>query len=323
MPRYRKLHAKVCESLDVQEMPDDFTRLLWVLLPLALDREGRGLDNPAWLKAKVMPLRLDVTPERVGAALDWFAQREMIARYQVRSRAYFWVPTFAHYQGDTARESASEYPAPPELEQSDARAGQELVMSRSRSEADASASAEAATDPASGSTTAAVAAASPGESDGPTEKRVSAAPTPTTEADSLTDLVRRVFPRDALNTETPRVIGDMVGRWGSVRLRAAIEEMDMQNPRKRGWPYVVRILERWEAADPEPETVAPPRDGSGGPAAPPVVKGWKSAGAIAASLQKRQLAAGTPLGIPAQERGNPGRDGNGADQAVGAPRGRA
>ena len=44
MPTWRKLHVKATESLDINDMPDDFHRLLWVMLPLGLDREGRGLD---------------------------------------------------------------------------------------------------------------------------------------------------------------------------------------------------------------------------------------------------------------------------------------
>lgn len=147
---------------------------------------------------------------------------------------------------------------------------------------------------------------------------VVATPTPTRGV-PLMELVRRTFDREAINAETPRIIGELIERFGSARLEEAIKEMDVQTPRKRGWPYVVRILERWEAADPEPETVAPPRDGSGGPAAPPVVKGWKSAGAIAASLQNRQLPVGArhasplPGGAPTNGAG----DRNGADQAVG------
>ena len=51
MPKYRKLHTKTVESLDLNEMPDDLTRLMWVLLPLALCREGRGLHSGAYLQS--------------------------------------------------------------------------------------------------------------------------------------------------------------------------------------------------------------------------------------------------------------------------------
>lgn len=94
-------------------MPDDFTRLTWVLLPLALCREGRGLDNAAWIKAKIYPLRLDVTLEQIQAAMDWYAGRGMIRRYTVAGRDYFFVPTWFEYQTGTNKEAPSPYPQPP------------------------------------------------------------------------------------------------------------------------------------------------------------------------------------------------------------------
>jgi hypothetical protein len=116
MPQWRKLHTKVVESIDVNSMPDDFTRLLWVLLPTQLCREGRGQDSPAWVRARVFPLRDDVTLDMVEAALAWFAGRGMIARYQVDGRPYFQVVNWARYQGNTSRETASDYPPPPALD---------------------------------------------------------------------------------------------------------------------------------------------------------------------------------------------------------------
>ena len=114
MATWRKLHTKIVESLDVNDMPDDFTRLVWAFLPLGLDKEGRCLDNPSFVKAKIMPLRDDVAPKRMKDALGWFAERGMIVRYEVAGRAYFYAPTFADYQGDTSRECKSNYPAPQE-----------------------------------------------------------------------------------------------------------------------------------------------------------------------------------------------------------------
>jgi len=114
MPRYRKLHVKTVESLDLNDMPDDFTRLLWVLLPLALCREGRGLHNPAWLKSKLFPLRQDINQDTISTAFDWLIQRGMVVPYEVKSRSYFYVPTFHRYQGNTIKEAESDYPPPPE-----------------------------------------------------------------------------------------------------------------------------------------------------------------------------------------------------------------
>jgi hypothetical protein len=143
MPQWRKLHVKAVESLDINDMPSDFERLLWVLLPLGLDREGRGLDNPSWIKSKIMPLRLDVTIDMVSQAMNWYEERGMIVRYEVNERRYFYVPTFSRYQS-TDREAPSDFPAPlaeepeesedeetPEQLGSSSRASHEQVVSGS------------------------------------------------------------------------------------------------------------------------------------------------------------------------------------------------
>lgn len=146
MPQWRKLHVKATESLDINDMPDDFTRLLWIMLPLGLDREGRGLDNPAWVKAKIMPLRLDVTPQIVEEAMSWYARRGMIKRYEVDGRRYFYVPTFVKYQGNTEREAESNFPPPPDLAQAQVESksgvGQDLGTDDSSSDSDAESESE-------------------------------------------------------------------------------------------------------------------------------------------------------------------------------------
>ena len=125
MPQYRKLYVKTVESLDINDMPDDFTRLLWVLLPLGLDAEGRGLDNTSWIKSRVMPLREDVTPAMLITAMKWYQDRGMIIRYEIDGRKYFCIPTWHTYQGDTTRETKSNYPSP------NSGATQELLTSKS------------------------------------------------------------------------------------------------------------------------------------------------------------------------------------------------
>jgi hypothetical protein len=112
MPQWRKLHVKTIDSLDINAMPDDFTRMMWLLLPLGLDREGRGVDDSSWIKSKLFPLRRDVTYEQVNDAMCWYAQRGMIERYEVDGRRYFYASKFREYQGKTDREADSKIPAP-------------------------------------------------------------------------------------------------------------------------------------------------------------------------------------------------------------------
>lgn len=114
MPQWRKLHIKTLESLDINDMPDDFTRLTWTLLPLILDSKGRILDNTSLIKSRLYPLRGDITAERVDEALEWFYERGMVSRYCVNGRRYLCVPTWEKYQGSCEREASSNYPGPEE-----------------------------------------------------------------------------------------------------------------------------------------------------------------------------------------------------------------
>lgn len=150
MPQWRKLHVKAVESRDINDMPDDFTRLLWLLMPLGVDREGRGIDDSSWVRSKMMPMRRDVTFEMIEAALAWFSERGMISRYEVDGARYFCIPTFAEYQGKTDREAASKIPAPVlrktkkglALVTNNSRPTQELVTSKSGLDAEVDAEVE-------------------------------------------------------------------------------------------------------------------------------------------------------------------------------------
>jgi len=113
MANWRKLWSNLTDSEDFNEMPDDFTRLTWSMLMLALDSEGRSIDKPAAIRSRIFPLRDDVTNEMVSGALDWFAQRGMIVRYEVNGRRYFYQVNFEKYQGTrtSRREQASTIPS--------------------------------------------------------------------------------------------------------------------------------------------------------------------------------------------------------------------
>ena len=130
MAQYRALHTKITQSFDFNEMPDDFTRLMWALMPLALDSEGRGIFNSSWLRSKLFPLREDVTAKQIMAAMEWMIGRGMIVPYEVEGRQYFYSPTFKSYQRGLEREAASVLPSP-ELVESRSGVGQELVTSNS------------------------------------------------------------------------------------------------------------------------------------------------------------------------------------------------
>ncbi len=112
MPTWRKFHVKTTDSLDLNDMPDDFTRLMWCLLPLKSCQYGRGIDLPQWIKAQLFPLRSDVTLEKVKSAMRWYHDRRMIRRYVVEGRPYYQIENWITYQGNTEREAKSSFPAP-------------------------------------------------------------------------------------------------------------------------------------------------------------------------------------------------------------------
>lgn len=143
MPKYRKFYTKTVESLDINDMPDDFTRLLWVMLPLGLCAEGRGVDNPSWVKSKIFPLRLDVTFEMIEDALAWYTERGMVQRYEVEGRHYFCIPTWHRYQGNTERESETNYPPPPDEPVPESGQTHDKLTTSSRSDAQVDAQVDA------------------------------------------------------------------------------------------------------------------------------------------------------------------------------------
>lgn len=111
MAKWRKLYTKIIESHDFNEMPDDTHRLLFILIILIVCREGRGMDTPAWIKSKVMPLRLDVSDELIDSVMNWLENRGMIQRYLVNGRQYFRIISW-HIHQNTKKEAESPYPTP-------------------------------------------------------------------------------------------------------------------------------------------------------------------------------------------------------------------
>jgi DnaD/phage-associated family protein len=112
MPKYRQLHTKIINSFDFAEMPDDFTRVVWILLAVIVDSEGRGIYSMQWVKSKMFPLRQDVPLDRLQDAFTWLSNRNMISIYSVNNREYFYIPTFKKYQSGTIKEAASLLPEP-------------------------------------------------------------------------------------------------------------------------------------------------------------------------------------------------------------------
>jgi len=114
MPKYRRLYTKIVDSFDFAEMPDDLTRLIWVLMIVVADSEGRGIDSPSWLNSRMFPLAPRELAD-IENSMAWLAQRGMIRRYVVGDRHYFDIPTFHNYQAGMYKEANSVIPAHPQV----------------------------------------------------------------------------------------------------------------------------------------------------------------------------------------------------------------
>jgi hypothetical protein len=133
MPRYRQLHTKIVDSEDFSAMPDDFCRMFWMLLTIIVDSEGRGIDNSAWIRSKMFPLREDVNARQITGAVDWLEGRGMLIRYQSKGRGYFYLPTFKQYQSGLDREAKSVLPTPEQLTTNSGVKQEEVLYSASAS----------------------------------------------------------------------------------------------------------------------------------------------------------------------------------------------
>lgn len=131
MPKYRLLHTKIIDSFDFNEMPNDFARVVWMLLIVIVDSSGRAIDNPAWLRSKMFPMRQDVQLKPISEAIDWFASRGMIVKYEHDGKKYFYIPTFKDHQVHTEREAPSVLPSPENSTITNSGVTQDEVRSKS------------------------------------------------------------------------------------------------------------------------------------------------------------------------------------------------
>lgn len=146
MPRYRAIHTKILDSIDFSDMPNDFTRVMWMLFIVALDSEGRGIDSPAWLRSKLFPFRMDIELEEIEYSMAWLTERGMINRYEVNGRSYFEIPTFKEHQPGFEKEARSVLPPNPNTVDTNSVPTPEEVQSNSSSNTNTNTNTESNTD---------------------------------------------------------------------------------------------------------------------------------------------------------------------------------
>ena len=110
--RTRLLHPGLAKHEQLAEL-SPVHRLLFAMLPMLLDRQGRAEDRPRRIKAELFPYDTDKEAP-VDALLQDLHDAGFIQRYEVDGARYLCVRTFAKWQRPHPREAKSEIPPPPE-----------------------------------------------------------------------------------------------------------------------------------------------------------------------------------------------------------------
>lgn len=109
MARSRNIKPGFCQNEELIELPFE-TRLLFALLPMFADREGRLEDRPKKIKIQVFPAdNLDFDP-----MLQALHDKEFIRRYSVEGIPYIQIINFTKHQNPHMKEAESTIPAPGE-----------------------------------------------------------------------------------------------------------------------------------------------------------------------------------------------------------------
>jgi len=280
-----------------------FDQALWIgLFSQCADDQGRLLDNPILIRAAVFPYK-DTAVLDIDAALARFAEAGKLIRYQADGKRLIQIVNWWEHQRPQWAQP-SKWPAP--------EGWRDAVRTRQNGEylADNWTGARGLQVVPSGEPTTLYPHAGahipdpdpvpdpvevPDPDPTPVEveeadparagaRRADAAPAPSSPTPQLTGaeadiyaLATRTFDARNINAETPGVIRDLIGLYGSEWVVEAIQQMDVAGPQNRGWAYVTGILDNWQldkerrAASPDPPSTAPP--GGNGHAAKP----WKMA----------------------------------------------
>lgn len=107
----RILKESVCYSPTVEGLTW-FEEVCFYRLIVQCDDFGRCDARPSLLRAKLFPLREDISSEAVGAAVEALAEAGILEFYTVDGRVYLQLVTWEKHQN--VRNKREKYPAVPQ-----------------------------------------------------------------------------------------------------------------------------------------------------------------------------------------------------------------
>lgn len=117
MARARNIKPGFYKNEDLAEC-SIWARFIFPGLWMLADREGRLEDRPKRIKGELLPY----DGEEVEPLLDELSRRGFIVRYEVDGQKLIQICKFSQHQAPHVREQASTIPAPPNIEESTAKA---------------------------------------------------------------------------------------------------------------------------------------------------------------------------------------------------------
>jgi len=113
MPRIRSVHPDLCEDPTLARVSASAERTFVRLWP-HLDDDGRCVDRPKLLKARLYPEHDDMTPERVDEDIKELAIQGLVIRYEVDGKDYLSAKpeTWAKYQHPQRKRDSTLPPIP-------------------------------------------------------------------------------------------------------------------------------------------------------------------------------------------------------------------
>lgn len=116
MSRIRTIKPQFFTDVDMAELTPA-ERITFIGLWTYVDDEGRGLDEPALIKAALWPLDSKVTVKKVGDQLTRLATKGRLQRYKAEGKRCLFVCNFLKHQR-ISKPTKSDLPPPPVAESS-------------------------------------------------------------------------------------------------------------------------------------------------------------------------------------------------------------
>lgn len=113
MGRRRMIDRRIVYSKQVNQLSDDFTRLVFTWIIPFLDDFGKIEGDPYYIYSMIMSRIPTASEERVAKALEELDKCRLINWYEIDGSKYIEYPNFDRYQTGLTKRTSSKFPENP------------------------------------------------------------------------------------------------------------------------------------------------------------------------------------------------------------------